>query len=41
MLEYLKDIETLPVPEKLEYDEAAAMLEIWKQDRALHTGTWI
>ena len=37
MLEYTKGIEPLPVPEKLEFGEAAAIFEMWAKDGALHT----
>ncbi|OCB85489.1 hypothetical protein A7U60_g7499 [Sanghuangporus baumii] len=37
LLEYTQGLEPLRVPDKLEYDEAIAMFEIWKKDRALHS----
>ncbi|KAL5492220.1 hypothetical protein ACEPAI_3667 [Sanghuangporus weigelae] len=37
LLEYTQGLEPLHVPDKLEYDEAVAMFEIWKKDRALHS----
>ncbi|KAI5124226.1 hypothetical protein M0805_005076 [Coniferiporia weirii] len=37
MVEYAQGLKPLRVPEKLEYDEAAALFEIWVKDRALHS----
>ncbi|KAL5531482.1 hypothetical protein ACEPAG_4359 [Sanghuangporus baumii] len=37
LLEYAQGLEPLHVPDKLEYDEAVAIFEIWKKDRALHS----
>lgn len=38
LVEYTQGLEPLRVPDKLEYDEAVAMFEIWNTDRALHSG---
>lgn len=37
MLEYTTGIKSFPVPEKLEFGEAAAIFEMWAKDGALHS----
>ncbi|THH10743.1 hypothetical protein EW145_g1103 [Phellinidium pouzarii] len=37
LVEYSQGLETFPVPEKLDYNEAAALFEIWKKDSSFHT----
>lgn len=39
LLQYAQGLRSIPVPERLELNEAAAMFELWMKDGALHTRT--
>lgn len=37
---YAQGLQKLPMPEKLQISEAAALFEVWSKDNALHAREW-
>ena len=40
LVEYAKGLKTIPVPARLQVDEAASIFEVWMQDKALSARMW-